>query len=668
MARHTEPLRPHGAADALSGRKVGRLSLLLCLLLAVTGVSTEGLLCANKAIGFEASPKRWETSPGPENPAERFGPLWVYGYGVGSVEYSPDGCRLAAVGPSVVLILDAESYQIEKQLFAEDTLVTNSARWSPDGQYIAAGSSVPPRLNLWNVETGERLGSFVGHTQRVQAVAWSPDGSRLASATQFGPSELKIWDVRTGQVLRSLSGSDSVAWSPDGQYVAASNGEAVRIYDAASGDLVRTLPTPYSFVQAVAWSPDGQYVASGGYAPFDTTIKVWDVTTGLLLRILEHGGQGNAIAWSLDGTYLAAGGGFIRIWETEAYTAIRTLGEGQGLAISSVGWSPGGDRLAAGGVRIIKVWDVETGDSIATLQAHRGQVNSVTWSPDGRYIASGASAYLSDRSIRIWDRETGRMIRIIRDGLCGVGGFNSVAWSPDGRYLAASQCSWTRIWEVETGNEVRRFEWSVIYSLAWSPDGRYLASGGYDRKIRILDVERWELERTLEDPAGLGSSIAWSPEGGYLACRAGTRSIKIFTVDDWQLSGTLQGRNEAVSPTWSPDGKYLAALDGTSAGRTNLINIWEFQTGQLTQTISEQIRTLQEVTWSPDGRYLAASEINVVSPRGIIILSVETGNLVTTLLGHTDIITSIQWSPDGRYLASGSYDSTVRLWGERPRD
>ncbi|MBI1748958.1 MAG: WD40 repeat domain-containing protein [Acidobacteria bacterium] len=647
-------------ANSTMRRLAGTLLTLLPLvgtLLGASPGSREEIFSAEEKLARPSSVKL-------ESDADRFDLIRVFGYGWGPVDYSPDGRHIASAGASVVFLLDAQTYQIERQLFAEDTMGTMSVQWSPDGHSVAAASFDPPRVHIWDAATGELRVRLQGLNRPARSIAWSPEGSRLAAC---GANEIRIWDVKTEQILRTLSGNNSVAWSPDGRYVVTGFDEVVRIYAVETGQLVRQFERHRAIVQTVAWSPDGRYVASSGSAPFDLTVKVWEVETGLLVWTLPQNGGDAALAWSPNGAYLAAGSGSIKIWGAKSGQLVRSLGEGQtlALAIRWIAWSPDSARLVSGGGRVIRLWDVTTGDRITSLPGHSGTIESVAWSPEGRYIASAATDYLlNDRSIRIWDKDTGEPVRVIRDDICRYG-FRAVDWSPDGKYLASVLlCDQPSIviWETATGTEWRRWSGLVVYSVAWSPDGRYLAWGALDRKIRILEVDRWEIVKILADPMELGSSIAWSPDGRYLACRAGRQEIWIFEADTWEIVSRLPGRNHADFITWSADGQYLASRDGSSFGLANLINIWEFKTGELIRSL-EDIQQVRGLAWSPNGRYLAAAEVYFIP--SIKIWEVETGQMVARLLGHTDVISSVQWSPDGNYLASGSWDSSVRLWGVR---
>ncbi|MCA2513261.1 MAG: protein kinase, partial [Microcystis sp. M60BS1] len=243
-----------------------------------------------------------------------------------------------------------------------------------------------------------------------------------------------------------------------------------------------------------------------------------------------------------------------------------------------------------------------------TLTGHSGKVESVAYSPDGRYLASGSS----DTTIKIWQVATGRELRTLTGHYSFV---RSVVYSPDGRYLASGSSDETiKIWEVATGTKLRTLTGhsNIVWSVVYSPDGRYLASGSYDKTIKIWEVATGRELRTLAVHTDLVSSVAYSPDGRYLA------------------SGSLD----------------------------KTIKIWEVATGKELRTLTRHSGWVYSVVYSLDGHYLASgSQDNTIK-----IWEVATGKQLRTLTGHFEAVFSVVYSPDGRYLASGSGDNTIKIW------
>jgi WD40 repeat protein len=312
---------------------------------------------------------------------------------------------------------------------------------------LAFGLMTLSALSLWEWSLRSNMQVLEGHTDQVRAVAWSPDGTRLAS----GSDDLTviIWDTETGEPLRTERANVDagwtiwcVAWSPDGTNIATCSETTVFLWDAETGELQSTLEGHSNMVVSLAWSPIGAKLAP---ASNDKTVIVWDVETGERLYTLETdwGGIGNEVAWSPDGMRLAQaiGGGYVILWDADTGETLREIRTPY-AGIESIAWSPDGTKLAASVGDEIVVFDVETGDQLRALAGHKGAIHSVAWSPDGGRLASGSS----DQAVFLWDAETGERLRALRGHTDAVW---DVAWSPEGTSLASASLDNTIVlWKV----------------------------------------------------------------------------------------------------------------------------------------------------------------------------------------------------------------------------
>ena len=314
-------------------------------------------------------------------------------------------------------------------------------------------------------QKGATLLTYYGHGARVLGLAWSPDGTYIASAS--GDKTAQVWDVTTGNSLLRYSGHNAwvktVAWSPDGISIASAGADmTVQIWNALTGRQLLVYRGHTNIITSLAWSPDGKYIASGSY---DRTVQVWDAFTGDVFGIY-HGHSPlaiiNAVAWSPDSRYLASASDdmTVQIWSLEKIRGILVQEE----------------RLARKNSLLYK--------------GHSGWVRTVAWSPNGLRLASGAW----DNTVQLWDAADGRFVFIHAEHLSWI---NAVVWSPNStRIASASNDGAVHVWDASTGREVftnRTFftyegHLDDVRALAWSPDGTRLASGGNDAMVRVWYV------------------------------------------------------------------------------------------------------------------------------------------------------------------------------------
>jgi WD40 repeat protein len=304
----------------------------------------------------------------------------------------------------------------------------------------------------------------------VNDVAWSPDGSMLATGS--GDWTARVWDAESGRELRALEGHgfsvNAVAWSADGRLATGSADGTARVWDAESGRLLRALEGHTNWVMSVAWSADGR-LATGSD---DGTARVWDAESGRLLRALEgHTDYVRSVAWSADGR-LATGSadGTARVWDAESGRLLRAL-EGHTDYVRSVAWSADG-RLATGSADgTARVWDAESGRELRALAGHWGSVNAVAWSADGR-LATGSD----DGTARVWDAMELRcmnLLRVLPDAQSMSSEGHDSSERHDARLMWASSGAWRWIgwsgWDPEL-KRLRRWPAEVFGPLPGADD------------------------------------------------------------------------------------------------------------------------------------------------------------------------------------------------------
>jgi WD40 repeat protein/predicted Ser/Thr protein kinase len=546
--------------------------------------------------------------------------------------------------------------------------------FSPDGTRLAS-SSLDGTLKVWDVTTGQVLHTLKGHSSEVASVAFSPDGKQLASAG-FQDQMVKVWDASTGQELMTLRGHGGglwdVAFSPDGRRLASASSDlTVKVWDATTGQEVFTLKGHSDEVKSVAFSPDGRRLAS---ASQDRTVKVWDTANGQeLLTLRRHTLGLNAVAFSPDGTRLASGGDdrTVMVWDATTGQEILTL-QGHALMVYDLAFSPDGSQVASAGAdQTVRVWDARTGQEVSTLQGHGNVVFSLAFSPDGTRLASGSQ----DRTVKFWDVTQSQKALTLRGHQAPV---QAVAFSPDGTRLASASADQTaKIWDWATGQVLRTLEGhnGPVLSVGFSPDGTRLATASADQTGKVWEVSTGRLLHTLEGHTAPVVSVAFSPSGTQLATASHDQTARVWDASTGQALHTFRDHQNVVrSVAFNFDGSRLASGSGDLS-----VHIWNPTTGERVGTLKGAHCWVHSVTFSPKGSQLASDSVEAARagqgrPRPVTRLALGSGDgtvqLWDILTGrpdhaipaHGNFVLGVAFSPDGTRLASASADEVIKLW------
>jgi WD40 repeat protein len=597
----------------------------------------------------------------------------------------------------------------------------------------------PPELRdfSWGLfhrlsKRGER--SFRGQAGAVAVVAWSADGRSVFTASEVSvdintgkpvPGSVVEWDAGTGDRVRTFQPDMSIgrpygALSPDGKTVAVADAKTgASLWDLATGRERDSLPGPLRLVDRMAWSADGSTVAAGTR---DGTLHAWDATTRLPRAPLgKHRGGIMALTLSADGRLLVAAGGNsvldpvqfgeLRVWDTTTGKAVASLTVPP-APVYSVALSRDGRLLAAGLGNDIQLWDVPTRAPLRVLRGHEQDVRALSFSPDGRALASGGL----DRTARLWNVATGRLLSSLRDRTWRV---HAVAFSPDGGTVAVgsdglgdapSVLLWDvvrppprltldrgrvgnmavggrgwvvvgtgglasndkiKLWDAATGKELATLPEPAleVRSAALSPDGVTLALGSEEQAsggnlrgvVQLIDISTRAVH-TLRGHEGPVTSLAFSPDGKLLATGGVNGWVKLWELETEKETVPL-GRHNAYlrSLVFSADGRTLITGAGRDQ-RPSEIKLWDVATGAEQLAITDNEGVLAAVAITPDGKTLISTSGDVKKSCKVKLWDAATGKLRVSLEGHTAFVTCLAVSPDGQTLASGSYDGTIRLW------
>ena len=621
---------------------------------------------------------------------------------VDGVAVSPDGKLVASVaGEGGVRLYDAQTGTLLRTI---DKVGDRGVAFSPDGKtFTAAGFHMDKLVGVFDTETGRRLLTLPGHTEwEAYATALSPDGKLLASAG--ADQQILVWELPAGKLRLQLKNQPqkiaALAFSPDGSTLASGSDRAVRLWDTQTGRLKQSLSGHSGWVAAIAFAPSGKQLASAscdwgfhrghdwprpGNTPENSEWKLWDLESGTATRTVRDSGRQLAVTISPDGHWLACGlDDEVRLYDIRSEAPHKVLAK-HAATVTSLAFTPAGDALISGSHdHTVKRTNIVSGRVEWQAPGHFEQVNSVALSADASLLITGSSdgrfartklpagaAPLGPGAARLWDLRTGNCLRQLGDPAEQI---LAVALSADGRYAAcggasASGTGVVRVWETATGNPL----WSQadhereVLAVAFAPDGLQLASGSSDGVVKIRDIQTGSSQRELTGHAGGASSLVYSSDGKTLVCGAGHGATLVWDAHSGRLLQTCEtpgsqaaafrGDRLFTAIGLSNNGQSLATCTSSTNNEfVSAAEIWDPHTGQLKRSFAAEKIHGRPMALSPDGTLLATGG------KSVKLWDVRTGKAVRELYGHLKRTQSIVFSADGRLLVAGGSYGTTNVW------
>jgi WD40 repeat protein len=604
--------------------------------------------------------------------------------------------------------------QIHNEIYTEKEISVMAL--APDGKRVAAWSNQGEGGNFIVVidpETGASDVLADGDAHKTKSFVFSPDSSRLASASESG--EVVVWDLKgNNDKVTSLEDSETdivaMAFSPNNRALALGGKDnVIRIWNLKSDAGMFELKIHNCPIISLAFSPNGKVLASSD----GNSIKLWDTEAEKeILSLQEQKNWNGALAFSEDSKLLASGGAdTIAVWEIASR---KNLFLQKGLNADVLSFTTAGNLQAfVSTLYTIKVWDVFNKELKLTLSGASNSIDDLSVSKDGNVVASRSV----DGVLKVWNRRGvtinrksiqelsagGRLITLTSDGglLAGVdesgmikiwnsmdgsqkleispderASFESIAFTQDAKILIVG-CSdgWIRLWDISTNKQVAAIKAheNSVNKLELSTDGRLLASSEIagEKAVKVWDTSTW-LEKCKFIPDGSISTLKFSSDGRLLAGSIG-KKIKLWGVLSNREIVTLKGHEKyVINLSFTPDNKTLVSLSsGEPEGyypSEEGIQYWKARVKALLigwdiTNDREKWRTewkadyINQSAISPDGGTMAYGDGGNVK-----MLDVLSGQEKITFRSKEDSISSISFSKDGRVLAIARGDSSIQSY------
>ena len=513
----------------------------------------------------------------------------------------------------------------------------NSLAYSPDGLYVASASR-DFNVKIWDLGNGREVVTYRGHVDQpddptragtnplgATDVAFHPKEKVIASACG---NQVHTWDPTTGKLLKTLVNLGktdkpikALAFSPDGKLLAVGADDGIlRVVESDTGKVVYTSNSRNARIERVAFSPNGKLVALG------------DSNSQVAVYVPE--GKGNQLAMSVQGVDL---GEVMGVGFTADSGSVFTCGR-DGKARLTAGPSP--DGMSVG----------NTATKLRDFQGHAGSVTGLAVTGDGKFLVTSGD----DKTVRVWDVTSGKPLRSFQGHMTKA---TAVAVRGDGKQVAsASDDGAVRVWDLNTTDEHRAMTESKesLWAVAISPNGKRVASAGADKKIRVYELETGKLEATLDAGAAM-TSLAFLPDSNLLVAGGGDKVVKVWDVTGKKVAKELPGHALAVLALGaSDDGKLVVSgsADATVRGfdPAGGKEEWKWMSRKAACAIAVRKGNKHVAVGIADG--------------GLVILDISGGTPreLTSQGAHTAGTTCVVFSPDGNRLASVGGDGALRVW------
>ncbi|MBI1325723.1 protein kinase [bacterium] len=505
-----------------------------------------------------------------------------------------------------------------------------------------------------------------------------PTGDDQAFRHRLGAKVEKV-DLITGKVRKfALPRSEEIAWcevSPDGAIFAQIDGgrSDIVLNDTATGAEIDRIHACEAILSGTSFLWTSDHAATVVMQTASKRIFIWDRTSRTTAMIVPEGTDREessvVCALSADGRYLAlttwgipGGQTPVRVFDVRTGEVVATF-SGRHDTIHEMKFAPDGQSIYLIGGHAIKQWKLFPAPSIE-LAGHQDEAWCLAFTPDSRYLLSGSDNSDEPKTLKLWSVAGGELVTSGRPHLATL---STMAISPDGQRLVTGgliEKRNLRLFDISFLTDAKRWKdgrslpgrSSLVRTVAFSPDGKTLAKSGDDRKIHLFDGFTMAARAVLSGHTDKVRQIAFSPDGKTLASAANDGSVRLWDLASRSQIAAIEGPRPFTTLAFSPDGTTLAVGD-----QTGLIRFLDPVTLSEKARVFSEDSELRSVAYSPDGRILAAAGMG----KTIRLWDTLTHQNLLDQKGHEAQINALAFSPDGATLASCDHAGKVKLWTTR---
>jgi WD40 repeat protein len=448
---------------------------------------------------------------------------------VTAVAFNSHGSRLVAASGTRTVVWNLRRKAAPLvQSHASDVF---AVAFSPDGGRVATGDS-DGLARVWTLRTGDAA-ELNGHETKITSLAFSPTGGSLVTASEDETG--RIWDTSTDRSLAELRGHDgfvlSATFAPDGKRVLTGGDDSTIRFWAVEADPVQAdLSAPNELtLRDVGFHPAGRLVVT---ASEDRTARVWDSRTRSVLLVLGHGDKEDdwveSAEFSHDGRLVVTAGddGTAQVWDASSGARVATLGQSEGTPLYDAAFSPDGETVAAAGYgHLVRVWRWRQEKLLLVRRMSAERVDGVAFSQHGGLVAGAGG-----RTVRVWHVGAGTPVAVFTDR-DRRSELTSVSFDPSGELVAAGSSSGAAsVWDVRTKELVARVtgHGDTVADVGFSADGRYLVTAGYDGIANVWTVPGAGLVTSVRTRASSLEGAAFAPRGRNVAVAGAGGRVTIF--------------------------------------------------------------------------------------------------------------------------------------------